>query len=210
MDETVQKLTALGAQVERCKLPTFDYALSAYYIISSAEATSNLSRYDGVKYGFRAQDYTDIKDLYYKTRAQGFGEEVKRRVMLGNYVLSSGYYDAYYLKALKVRTLIKRDFDRLFDQYDLILSPVTAGQAFHLGENSDPLQMYLTDIYTVPVNIAGLPAISIPGKLTADGMPIGVQLIAKPFGECTMFQAAYALEQEFHFDAKPSLREGDK
>ena len=161
---------SLGAVVEETQLPTFDYALTAYYIISSAEATSNLSRYDGVKYGFRAEKFDDIKDLYIQTRNQGFGDEVKRRMMLGNYVLSSGYYDAYYMKALKVRTLIKRDFDALFNKYDVILSPTAPAPAFKAGDISDPMQMYLTDIYTVPVNIAGLTAISVPCAMSSGGL----------------------------------------
>lgn len=199
----------LGAVVEETALPTFDYALSAYYIMSSAEAASNLSRYDGVKYGFRAKGYKDIVDMYYKTRTEGFGKEVKRRIMYGNYVLSSGYYDAYYLKALKVRTLIKRDFDRLFKSYDIILSPTVPAPAFKLGEKSDPMQMYLTDIYTVPVNIAGLPGISVPCALSSDGLPIGLQLIAKPFGEQTLLKAAYAFEQSAALDLAPAFKGGE-
>lgn len=200
----------MGAIVEESTLPTFDYALSAYYIISSAEAASNLSRYDGVKYGYRATGYKDIVDLYFKTRSEGFGAEVKRRIMLGNYVLSSGYYDAYYLKALKVRTLIKQDFDRLFEKYDVILSPTTPAPAFRLGEKSDPMQMYLTDIYTVPVNIAGLPGISLPCAFSRDGLPIGLQLLAKPFGEPTLLRAAKAFETDAALNLKPSFKGGEK
>jgi aspartyl-tRNA(Asn)/glutamyl-tRNA(Gln) amidotransferase subunit A len=207
--DAVAKLESLGAIVEETTLPTFDYALSAYYIISSAEATSNLSRYDGVKYGYRAQEFDDIVDMYVKTRNEGFGDEVKRRMMLGNYVLSSGYYDAYYLKALRVRTLIKRDFDGLFDQYDCILSPTAPSTAFVTGAKSDPMQMYLNDIYTVPVNIAGLTAVSLPCSLGSDGLPIGIQLIAKPMGEPEMLRAAYALEQAFGPIGTPTFRGGD-
>ena len=200
----------MGAFVEETTLPTFDYALSAYYIISSAEAASNLSRYDGVKYGYRAKNYQDIIDLYYKTRTEGFGAEVKRRIMLGNYVLSSGYYDAYYLKALKVRTLIKRDFDNLFDKYDIILSPTAPAPAFKFGEKSDPMQMYLEDIYTVPVNIAGLPGMSLPCALGGEGMPIGLQLIAKPFDEPTLLKAAHAFEQEANLKLEPAFKGGER
>ncbi|MDD5018405.1 MAG: Asp-tRNA(Asn)/Glu-tRNA(Gln) amidotransferase subunit GatA [Eubacteriales bacterium] len=195
VDKAVSTMQSLGAIVEETALPTFAYALLSYYIISSAEATSNLSRYDGVKYGYRAKDFDGIVDMYIQTRNEGFGPEVKRRMMLGNYVLSSGYYDAYYLKALKVRTLIKQDFDRLFEKYDCILSPTAPTPAFFAGEKSDPMQMYLTDIYTVPVNIAGLTAVSVPCALSAQGLPIGIQLIARPMGEETMLSVAYALEQ---------------
>ena len=200
----------LGAVVEETSLPTFDYALSAYYIISSAEATSNLSRYDGVKYGHRAADYDGIVDMYIKTRNEGFGAEVKRRMMLGNYVLSSGYYDAYYLKALKVRTLIKRDFDCLFEKYDFIISPTAPAPAFKAGEKNDPMQMYLTDIYTVPINIAGLTALSLPCGLSRQGLPIGMQIIAKPMGEPVMLRAGYALEQEMTPIGTPAFAGGVK
>lgn len=206
----MQAFENMGAIVEETALPTFDYALSAYYIISSAEAASNLSRYDGVKYGLRAKGHQDIVDMYYKTRTEGFGAEVKRRIMLGNYVLSSGYYDAYYLKALKVRTLIKQDFDKLFEKYDVILSPTVPAPAFKMGEKSDPMQMYLTDIYTVPVNIAGLPGMSVPCAVSEDGLPIGLQLIAKPFGEPMLLKAAYAFEQFANLNIKPSFKGGEK
>jgi aspartyl-tRNA(Asn)/glutamyl-tRNA(Gln) amidotransferase subunit A len=200
----------MGAIVEETTLPTFDYALSAYYIISSAEATSNLSRYDGVKYGYRAKNYDGIVDMYVQTRNEGFGTEVKRRMMLGNYVLSSGYYDAYYLKALKVRTLIKRDFDKLFEKYDCILSPTVPAPAFVAGEKSDPMQMYLTDIYTVPINIAGLAAMSLPCGLNHQGLPIGLQIITKPLGEPAMLRAAWALEQAFPPLGEPTFAGGEK
>ena len=209
LEAAVKAYESLGAIVEETSLPTFDHALSVYYIISSAEATSNLSRYDGVKYGHRAQDHDGIVDLYVQTRNEGFGPEVKRRMMLGNYVLSSGYYDAYYLKALKVRTLIKQDVDALFEKYDCILSPTAPTPAFVAGEKSDPLQMYLTDIYTVPVNIAGLTAISLPGGLSNKGLPIGLQLIAKPMDESVMLRAAYALEQTLVPIGSPTFAGGD-
>ncbi len=206
--KAVKALETAGAVVEEATLPTFDYALSAYYIISSAEAASNLSRFDGVKYGYRAKQYDGIVDMYVQTRSEGFGPEVKRRIMLGNYVLSAGYYDAYYLKALKVRTLIKRDFDKLFEKFDCILSPAAPTPAFCTGEHNDPLSMYMTDIYTVPVNIAGLTAISVPCALSQNGMPIGMQLIAKPLGEPEVLRAAYALEQAVGTIGQPSFREG--
>ncbi len=201
---------SMGATVEETTLPTFDYALSAYYIISSAEATSNLSRYDGVKYGYRAKNYDGIVDMYTQTRNEGFGAEVKRRMMLGNYVLSSGYYDAYYMKALRVRTLIKQDFDALFEKYDCILSPTAPAPAFVAGEKSDPMQMYLTDIYTVPINIAGLAAMSLPCGLGAQGLPIGLQIITKPLGEPSMLRAAYALEQAFPPLGEPAFKGGER
>ncbi len=210
MKKTAESFENLGAVVEETSLPTFDYALSAYYIISSAEATSNLSRYDGVKYGHRAAQFDGIVDMYIKTRNEGFGAEVKRRMMLGNYVLSSGYYDAYYLKALKVRTLIKRDFDRLFEKYDIIISPTAPAPAFRAGEKNDPMQMYLTDIYTVPVNIAGLTAISLPCGLSRQGLPIGMQIIAKPLGEAVMLRAACALEQEITPIGAPTFAGGEQ
>jgi len=195
IENAIKTYESLGSVVEETTLPTFDYALSAYYIISSAEATSNLSRYDGVKYGYRAKEFDDVVDLYKQTRTEGFGAEVKRRIMLGNYVLSSGYYDAYYLKAQKVRTLIKQDFDKLFEKYDLILSPTTPAVAFKAGEKEDPMAMYMTDIYTVPINIAGLPAISIPCGMSNENMPIGMQLIGKPLSEKTILNAGHVFEQ---------------
>lgn len=200
-------LESLGAKVEEASMPTFDFALDVYYILSSAEASSNLSRYDGVKYGFRSKNADDIISVYKRTRSEGFGLEVKRRIMLGNYALSSGYYDAYYLKALKVRTLVKRDYDALYAKYDLILSPSVPTTAFHLQEKcDDPIQMYLSDVYTVPANIAGIPGISIPCGYDEDGLPIGLQLMAKPFDEARLLAAAYAYEQGGFFQtAKPNL-----
>ncbi len=208
VEKAVKALESAGAVVEEATLPTFDCALSAYYIISSAEAASNLSRFDGVKYGYRAKQYDGLVDMYVKTRNEGFGPEVKRRIMLGNYVLSAGYYDAYYLKALKVRTLIKRDFDALFERFDCILSPAAPTPAFKAGEKNDPMSMYLTDIYTVPINIAGLAAISVPCALSGDGLPIGLQIIAKPLGEPEALRAAYALEQAVGDIGKPSFKGG--
>ncbi|MHB1043352.1 MAG: Asp-tRNA(Asn)/Glu-tRNA(Gln) amidotransferase subunit GatA [Eubacteriales bacterium] len=186
---------SLGAVVEYTSLPHTEYALPAYYLIAPAEASSNLARYDGVRYGYRAEAVEDVVDMFMKTRSQGFGTEVKRRIMLGTYALSSGYYDAYYLKALKVRTLIKEDFDRAFENYDVLLSPTSPTVAFHIGEKSDdPLQMYLSDICTLSVNLAGIPAISLPCGFSG-GMPVGLQLMGRHFDEGTILRAAYAFEQ---------------
>ncbi|MCX7780672.1 MAG: Asp-tRNA(Asn)/Glu-tRNA(Gln) amidotransferase subunit GatA [Negativicutes bacterium] len=192
--DAIKRLTAQGAEIIEVSMPHTEYALSAYYLIATAEASSNLARYDGVGYGHRGSG-NDIIAMYKKTRTEGFGEEVRRRIMLGTYALSSGYYDAYYLKALKVRTLVKRDFDRAFEQVDVLLTPTTPTQAFRVGEKvNDPLAMYLEDVLTVPINLAGIPAISVPCGL-ADGMPVGVQFIGKPLDEATILRAAYALEQ---------------
>ncbi len=191
------RLETLGAQVDEVSLEGLDYALPAYYVISSAEASSNLARFDGVKYGFRAQNLRDIRELYRETRSQGFGPEVKRRIMLGSFVLSAGYYDAYYKKALQARTLLKQSFDRIFAQYDAIISPVAPTTAYKIGEKTqDPLEMYLGDVYTVPVNIAGLPALSLPCGTDSQGLPIGMQLIGKPFSEPTLYRAGFAFEAE--------------
>jgi aspartyl-tRNA(Asn)/glutamyl-tRNA(Gln) amidotransferase subunit A len=189
------RLETLGAQVDEVSLKNLDYALPAYYVISSAEASSNLSRFDGVKYGFRAEHVKDIHELYKETRTQGFGPEVKRRIMLGSFVLSAGYYDAYYKKALQVRTLLKQSFDQVFAQYDAILAPVAPTTAYRIGEKTqDPLEMYMGDVYTVPVNIAGLPALSMPVGTDSQGLPIGMQLIGKAFSEPKLYQIGYALE----------------
>ena len=205
-EDTMRTFEQMGAVVEETSLPTFDYALSAYYIISSAEVSSNLARYDGIRYGFRTENYSDLKEMYKRTRSEGFGDEVKRRIMLGNYVLSSGYYDAYYLKALKVRTLIKEDFEKQFRKFDILLSPVTPTPAFKMGEKSTPIEMYVSDLFTVPVNIAGMTALSLPVALSSDGLPIGVQIIADAFCENTMFKAAYNLEQAVQFAHKPAFK----
>lgn len=194
--EAAKRYEALGAFVEEADLPALEYALPAYYVISSAEASSNLARFDGVKYGFRAEDYEDIDQLYLATRTQGFGKEVKRRIMLGSFVLSAGYYDAYYKKALQVRTLIQREFDRALEGRDLILAPVAPTTAYRIGEKtSDPLQMYLGDVCTVPVNIAGLPALSLPCGEDRDGLPVGMQLIGKAYSEALLYRVGYAFEQ---------------
>jgi aspartyl-tRNA(Asn)/glutamyl-tRNA(Gln) amidotransferase subunit A len=178
--------------------------LPTYYIIAPAEASSNLARYDGVRYGLRVPG-KDLKEMYENTRAEGFGAEVKRRIMIGTYVLSAGYYDAYYLKAQKVRSLILKDFTDAFENVDAILTPTAPSAAFVLGEKQDdPVQMYLNDVFTVPASMAGLPAISVPGGLSDEGLPLGLHLIGKPFDEVTLFQAAQALEDVAGFEARPS------
>ncbi|MGE5632761.1 MAG: Asp-tRNA(Asn)/Glu-tRNA(Gln) amidotransferase subunit GatA, partial [Caulobacteraceae bacterium] len=197
--DAVKVLEGLGAHVEEMSLTYSQYALPVYYIIASAEASANLARYDGVRYGYRSDNYKDLIDLYIKTRSEGFGAEVKRRIMLGTYALSSGYYDAYYKKALQVRTLIKRDFDKAFEKYDVIISPTSPATAFKIGEKTDePLSMYLSDICTVPVNIAGAAAISIPCGMK-DGLPVGMQIIGKPMCEGTVLQVAYTYEKNTCF-----------
>ncbi|MFA8306072.1 MULTISPECIES: Asp-tRNA(Asn)/Glu-tRNA(Gln) amidotransferase subunit GatA [Paenibacillus] len=190
----------MGATWEEVSMPHTEYAVATYYLLASSEASSNLARFDGVRYGVRADNPDNLLDLYHRSRSEGFGQEVKRRIMLGTYALSSGYYDAYYLKAQKVRTLIKRDFDEAFNKFDILLGPTAPTTAFRIGEQiNDPLAMYLNDILTIPVSLAGVPAISIPCGL-ADGMPVGLQLIGKAFDEATVLRAAHAFEQrtEFH------------
>jgi aspartyl-tRNA(Asn)/glutamyl-tRNA(Gln) amidotransferase subunit A len=199
----IEELKNLGAEVKDIKLPTTDAAVAAYYVIATAEASSNLARYDGVKYGLRAKDAKDLLDMYMKTRQEGFGSEVKRRIMLGTYVLSAGYYDAYYGKAQAVRTLIKQDFDAAFEEVDFIVTPVTPTPAFKFGEKcNDPLQMYLSDIFTISANLAGLPAIAVPCGFSREGFPIGMQLIGKPFDEAMILRAAYAYEQATQWHLK--------
>ena len=193
-DKGVQWLKEQGAEIVEISLPHTKYALPAYYIVAPAEASSNLARYDGVRYGLRVPG-DDLIDTYEKTRAAGFGKEVQRRVMIGTYVLSAGYYDAYYVKAQKVRTLIKQDFDKAWSKVDVVLTPATPSAAFAPGEITDPVQMYLNDIFTVTVNMAGLPGIAVPAGLSSEGLPLGLQLIGKPFDEETLFQTAYVIEQ---------------
>jgi len=189
-------LEGQGARVSEVSLPHTPYAVATYYLIATAEASSNLARYDGVKYGYRAADAEGLVDMYRKTRAQGFGAEVKRRIMLGTYALSAGYYDAYYLRAQKVRTLIRRDFEAVFRDHDVVVTPTAPTTAFRIGERtSDPLQMYLSDIYTISVNLAGLPGLSLPCGFDVRGLPIGLQIIGRPFAEETVLQAAHAYEQ---------------
>lgn len=192
----LKQYESLGAEIVEIELPHTEYAVNAYYIIAPSEASSNLARYDGVKYGYRAEGVKDLMDLYCRSRAEGFGPEVKRRIMLGTYALSSGYYDAYYIKAQKVRTLIMRDFEEAFKKVDVIATPTTPEPAFKAGEKTgDPLKMYLSDVFTISANLAGVPGISIPCGFTAEGLPLGLQLIGKHFGEVEMLGAAHAYEQ---------------
>jgi aspartyl-tRNA(Asn)/glutamyl-tRNA(Gln) amidotransferase subunit A len=193
-DRGAKWLKEQGAEIVEISLPHTKYALPAYYIVAPAEASSNLARYDGVRYGLRVPG-DDIVSMYENTRAKGFGREVQRRVMIGTYVLSAGYYDAYYVRAQKVRTLIKQDFDKAWSKVDVVLTPATPSPAFAPGEITDPVQMYLNDIFTVTVNMAGLPGISVPGGLSEQGLPMGLQLIGKPFDESTLFQVGYAIEE---------------
>ena len=208
VENAIKVYEMLGAECEECSLPLSKYALPAYYLISSAEASSNLARFDGIKYGYRAEEYHGLTDLYEITRSEGFGEEVKRRIMLGTYALSSGYYDAYYKKAQQVRGLIKRDFAACFEKYDVLLTPTTPTTAYKFGEKSDPVAMYMGDICTVAVNIAGLPAISIPAGLDKKGMPIGIQLIANSLDERKLLTAAFAYERETGYEKlRPTVKE---
>ena len=203
IEEAIKIYKDLGATVEEISLDVAKYSLATYYIIACAEASSNLGRFDGIRYGYRAKDYKDLNELFKKSRSEGFGDEVKRRIILGTYVLSSGYYDAYYKKAQKVRTLVMNEFDKAFKKYDVILTPTSPTVAFKIGEKtSDPLQMYLSDICTVSVNIAGLPGISIPCGVDSKNMPIGMQLIGNKFQEETILNAAYTFEQKFKFREK--------
>ena len=204
--DALKVLEKLGATWDEVSLPHSKYALSTYYLLSSSEASANLSRFDGVRYGYRAPDAQNLLDMYKKTREQGFGEEVKRRIMLGTFALSSGYYDAYYKKAQKVRTLIKKDFEDIYEKYDVIIGPTTPTPAFKIGENlADPMTMYVNDILTIPVNLAGVPGISVPCGF-ADGLPLGLQIIGKHFDESLVYKVAHAYEQatDYH-KQKPQL-----
>jgi aspartyl-tRNA(Asn)/glutamyl-tRNA(Gln) amidotransferase subunit A len=204
LEKTMEILKKKHTLVE-ISLPHTKYAVATYYIIAPAEASSNLARYDGVKYGFRAEA-KNLIEMYKKSRGLGFGKEVKRRIMLGTYALSAGYYDAYYLKASKVRTLIKEDFERAFKEVDLILTPTSPTPPFKLGEKiSDPLQMYLSDIFTIPVNLAGLPALSLPAGLTENNLPIGVQIIGPQFKDELVLALAYQLEKELSLKLIPTI-----
>lgn len=186
---------ALGAELVSVSMPSIDYALSAYYVISSAEASSNLARFDGVRYGYRCDDYSNIDELYRKSRSEGFGSEVKKRIMLGTFALSSGYYDAYYKKALQVRSLVRKDFDEAFGKCDFVISPVAPTVAYKIGEKTgDSLQMYMGDAYSVPVNIAGIPALTLPCGIGEGGMPVGMQLIGPAFSEGLLYRAGFAFE----------------
>ena len=205
--DVAKKYEELGAVVEECSFEVGKYATSVYYVIADAEASSNLGRFDGIRYGYRTEKYSDLKDIYKNSRSEGFGPEVKRRIMIGTYVLSSGYYDAYYKKAQKVRSVITKAYNDLFEKYDVLLTPTSPTTAFKMGEKSNnPLEMYLADICTVPVNIAGLPGINVPCALDSKGLPIGFQLISKAFNEETLFRAAYTYEQNTNFrENKPNL-----
>jgi aspartyl-tRNA(Asn)/glutamyl-tRNA(Gln) amidotransferase subunit A len=197
-------LKAQGAEIVEVSLPHTRYALPTYYIIAPAEASSNLARYDGVRYGHRAKDASELLDLYERSRGEGFGAEVRRRILIGTYVLSAGYYDAYYARAQKVRSLIARDFTEAFRRCDVLLTPATPGPAFAFGANTDdPVAMYLVDVFTVTVNLAGLPGLSVPAGLTADGLPLGLQLIGKAFDEATVLRVGRAVETAANFTAKP-------
>mgnify|MGYP003380662846 CR=1 FL=1 len=205
----IDNFEKLGAKIVDVELPYAKYGIAVYYIIATAEASSNLARFDGVRYGFRAEDAPGLREMYFKTREEGFGAEVKRRIMLGTYVLSSGYYDAYYSKAQKVRALVKRDYATAFAKCDAILTPTSPSVAFKLGEKSDdPLAMYLNDIYTVSANLAGVPAISVPCGLSSDGLPIGVQLVGNFWSEDVLLNLASTYETAFPLEAKPSIYVG--
>ena len=209
LEKAMEKYKELGATIEEFSLDIADYALATYYIIACAEASSNLGRFDGIRYGYRTKNYTNLKDIYKNSRSEGFGSEVKRRIILGTYVLSSGYYDAYYKKAQQVRTLVKKEFAKAFEKYDVILTPTSPTVAFDLdSRSSNPLEMYLADICTVSINIAGLPGISIPCGVDSEGMPIGMQLIGNYFEEEKLLNAAYTFEQatKFRENYKPEFK----
>ncbi|MCG2788764.1 MAG: aspartyl/glutamyl-tRNA amidotransferase subunit A, partial [Actinomycetia bacterium] len=204
VDQALKLAQAMGAEIEETSLPSLEYALSVYYIIAPSEASSNLSRFDGVRYGYRNKDAETLRKMYKKSRAEGFGPEVKRRIMIGTYCLSAGYYDAYYEKAQRVRTLIIEDFRKAFEKYDVLISPTSPTTAFKIGEKiEDPLTMYLSDICTIPVNLAGLPAISIPSGLSKDNLPMGLQIIGNILREDNIFRAAYSLEKALGFNKIP-------
>ena len=208
VEAAIAEYRKLGATVVEISLPNSKLSVPVYYVLAPAEASSNLSRFDGVRYGYRAPEYGDLADMYEKSRAQGFGAEVKRRIMIGAYVLSHGYYDAYYLQAQKIRRLIAQDFTEAFRQCDVIMGPTSPSTAFKLGEKSDdPVQMYLSDIYTIAVNLAGLPGMSIPCGFGADNMPVGLQIIGNYFGEARMLNAAhqYQLATDWHSRAPAGL-----
>ena len=209
LNKAIETYKKLGAIVEETSLDVAQASLAAYYIIACAEASSNLGRFDGIRYGYRAKDYTTLKELYVNSRTEGFGDEVKRRIILGTYVLSSGYYDAYYKKAQKVRTYVKNEFDKAFQKYDVLLTPVSPNTAFKIGEKcNNPMEMYLADICTVSINIAGVPAISLPCGVDKEGMPVGMQLIGNRFEEEKILNVAYKFEQEIKFreNHKPSFK----
>lgn len=201
--DTVRRLEGVGVYAEEVSLPHTEYAIADYYIIASAEASSNLSRYDGVKYGYRSKDYESLFDMYAKTRTKGFGREVKRRILMGTFCLASGYYEAYYLRASRVRALIRRDFEKVFEKVDLVVCPTSPTTAFKIGERiEDPLTMYMSDVLTVPASLAGLPAINVPVAIDGKGLPIGLQIIAPPFREDLIFRLAKAVEDTVDFKRK--------
>jgi len=201
--EAIDRFKEWGAEVRRISLPHTEYAVAIYYIIATAEASSNLARYDGVKYGLRSKGYRDLMEMYSQTRAKGFGQEVKRRIILGTYVLSAGYYEAYYRKASQVRTLMRKDFEEAFQQVDVIMAPTAPTPAFRIGEKAeDPLQMYLSDIHTIPVNLAGIPGISIPCGFSRENLPIGLQIMGRHFDEGKLLRVAYTFEQNTDFHLK--------
>ena len=209
LTKAIETYKELGAEVEEFSLDVAKYALATYYIIACAEASSNLGRFDGIRYGYRTPEYSNLKEIYKKSRSEGFGPEVKRRIILGTYVLSSGYYDAYYKKAQQVRTLVSNEFSKAFEKYDIILTPTSPVTAFNIGEKSNnPLEMYLADICTVSINIAGVPAISIPCGVDSEGMPVGMQLIGNKFEEEKILNAAYTFEQKVKFreNYRPEFR----
>ena len=211
VEEAIEKYKELGAEIEEFSLDIADYSLATYYIIAPAEASSNLGRFDGIRYGYRTPNYTNLKELFKNSRSEGFGSEVKRRIILGTYVLSSGYYDAYYKKAQQVRTLVMNEFNKAFEKYDVILTPTSPTVAFDIGSRSNnPLEMYLADICTVSVNIAGLPGISVPCGVDSQGLPIGMQIIGNKFSEETIIKAAYTYEQATNFREKykPTFKGG--
>jgi aspartyl-tRNA(Asn)/glutamyl-tRNA(Gln) amidotransferase subunit A len=206
VEAAIDNYERLGAEIVDVELPNSKYSIAVYYIIATAEASSNLARFDGVRYGFRAEEARELRQMYMKTREEGFGAEVKRRIMLGTYVLSSGYYDAYYAKAQKVRTLLKQDFISAFERCDAILTPTAPTTAFKIGEKSDdPLAMYLSDIYTASANLAGIPGISVPCAISKDNLPIGLQLVGRPWSEATLLSLAHVYENEFPLAAKPQI-----
>lgn len=208
--KAAETFKALGATVEEVSLPHSKYGVAVYYIIASSEASSNLQRFDGIRYGYRSENVKNLEDVYVNSRSEGFGTEVKRRIMLGTFSLSAGYYDAYFKKAGQVRTMIRQDFDKVFNEYDLIIGPASPTVAFGLGENiNDPITMYMSDILTIPVNLAGLPGMSVPAGFS-EGLPVGLQIIGKHFDEATMYKAAYAFEQATDFHKKmPVILGGD-
>lgn len=206
IESAIKKLEDLGATIVDISLPNTEYAIPVYYLIATAEASANLARFDGVRYGFRAEEAETLKSMYSRTRAEGFGSEVKRRIMLGTYALSAGYYDAYYGKAQKVRSLIERDFRNAFESCDVIATPTSPTPAFRLGEKTDdPIEMYLSDIYTITANLAGVPGISLPCGFASTGLPIGLQLIGRRFDEATLLRAASNIEQAIDLDTKPPI-----